>query len=158
MPPTRVLFINYNDVIMSMMASRITSLTIVYSTVPKFRVTGPCARNSPVTGEFPAQRASNAENVYIWWRHHEVGHSKTYVWHLPQRSWVNLGAFWFLFYQVNSCHCCLKSSLKGHGKVIKFHSQISVWTMIISVIKAQSTSTGRSSQWPVTQSDMAIIT
>ena len=23
------------------------------------------------TGEFPAQMASNAENVYIWWRHHE---------------------------------------------------------------------------------------
>ena len=26
--------------------------------------------NSPETGEFPAQRASNAENVSIWWRHH----------------------------------------------------------------------------------------
>ena len=36
----------------------------------KFRVTGLCAGNSPVTGEFPAQRASNAENVSIWWRHH----------------------------------------------------------------------------------------
>ena len=23
------------------------------------------------TGEFPAQMASNAENVSIWWRHHE---------------------------------------------------------------------------------------
>ena len=36
----------------------------------KLRVTGLCACNSPVTGEFPAQRASNAENVSIWWRHH----------------------------------------------------------------------------------------
>ena len=36
----------------------------------KLRVTGLCARNSPGTGEFPAQRASNAENVSIWWRHH----------------------------------------------------------------------------------------
>ena len=36
----------------------------------KFRVTGLCAWNSPVTGEFPAQRASNVENVFIWWRHH----------------------------------------------------------------------------------------
>ena len=36
----------------------------------KFRVTGLCAGNSPVTGEFPAQMASNAENVSIWWRHH----------------------------------------------------------------------------------------
>ena len=35
------------------------------------RVTGLCAGNSPVTGEFPAQMASNAENVSIWWRHHE---------------------------------------------------------------------------------------
>ena len=34
------------------------------------RVTGLCAGNSPVTGEFPAQKASNAENVSIWWRHH----------------------------------------------------------------------------------------
>ena len=36
----------------------------------KLRVTGLCARNSPVTGEFPAQRTSNAENVSIWWGHH----------------------------------------------------------------------------------------
>ena len=28
--------------------------------------------NSPVTGEFPAQRASNAENASIWWRHHDA--------------------------------------------------------------------------------------
>ena len=35
----------------------------------KLRVTGLCEGNSPVTGEFPAQRASNAENVSIWWRH-----------------------------------------------------------------------------------------
>ena len=38
----------------------------------KLRVTGICAGNSPATGEFPAQRASNAENVSIWWRHHTV--------------------------------------------------------------------------------------
>ena len=30
----------------------------------------PLCRESPVTGEFPAQRANNAENVSIWWRHH----------------------------------------------------------------------------------------
>ena len=39
--------------------------------VSKLRVTGLCAGNSPGTGEFPAQRASNTENVSIWWRHHE---------------------------------------------------------------------------------------
>ena len=38
----------------------------------KLRVTGLCAGNSPGTGEFPAQMASYAENVSIWWRHHEL--------------------------------------------------------------------------------------
>ena len=37
----------------------------------KLRVTGLCAGNSPETGEFSAQMASNAENVSIWWRHPE---------------------------------------------------------------------------------------
>ena len=37
----------------------------------KLRVTGLCVGKSPVTGEFLAQMASNAENVSIWWRHHD---------------------------------------------------------------------------------------
>ena len=36
----------------------------------KLRDTGLCVGNSAVTGEFPTQRASNAEKVSIWWRHH----------------------------------------------------------------------------------------
>ena len=36
----------------------------------KLRVTGLWAGNSPVTGEFPAQMASDTENVSIWWRYH----------------------------------------------------------------------------------------
>ena len=43
--------IHYVDVIMTLMASQITSLSIVYS-----------------------QMASNAENVSIWWRHHAIKH------------------------------------------------------------------------------------
>ena len=38
----------------------------------ELRVTGLCAGNSPGTGEFPAQMASYAENVSIWWRHHDI--------------------------------------------------------------------------------------
>ena len=38
----------------------------------KLRVTSLCVGNSPGTGEFPAQMASNAENVSIWWRHHDI--------------------------------------------------------------------------------------
>ena len=36
----------------------------------KLRVTGLCAGNSRGIGEFPVQMASNAEKVFIWWRHH----------------------------------------------------------------------------------------
>ena len=39
----------------------------------KLRVTGLCEGNPSVTGGSPSQRASNAENVSIWWRHHVIG-------------------------------------------------------------------------------------
>ena len=42
--------------------------------ISKLRVTGLCAGNSPMTAKFPAQMASNAENVSIWWRHHDIEH------------------------------------------------------------------------------------
>ena len=38
----------------------------------KLHITGLCAGNSPGTGDFPAQMASNAENVSIWWHHHAM--------------------------------------------------------------------------------------
>ena len=52
---------HYSDVIMSAMASQIISLTNFYSMrrskkTSKLRVTGLCDGNSPVTGEFPAQK------------------------------------------------------------------------------------------------------
>ena len=64
---------------MGAMASQITSLTICLLSrlfgrrskkTPNLCVTGLCASDSPMTGEFPTQRSSNAENVSIWWRHH----------------------------------------------------------------------------------------
>ena len=42
-------------------------------------VTGLCEGNSPVTGEFRSQRASNAEKVSIWWRHHVLNQSITLI-------------------------------------------------------------------------------
>ena len=36
---------------------------------PKLRFTALFYENPPVTGGFLSQRASNAENVFIWWRH-----------------------------------------------------------------------------------------
>ena len=65
--------------VMSAVASQITRLPIVYSSVyskrrstkiSKRRVTGLCEGDSTITGKFPAQMASNAKNVFIWWRHH----------------------------------------------------------------------------------------
>ena len=56
---------------MGTMASQITSLTIVYSTV--YSGADPRKHQSSASlafGEFPAQMASNAEKVFIWWRHH----------------------------------------------------------------------------------------
>ena len=70
--------IHYNDVMVSTLASQITNLAIVYATIysrrrskktPKLRVTG------LFCGEFTGQRASNAENVFIWWRHLDVARS-----------------------------------------------------------------------------------
>ena len=58
---------HYSGVTMSAMASQITGVLIVHSTVcsgasktSKLRVTGLCEWNAPMTGEFPAQSASNA--------------------------------------------------------------------------------------------------
>ena len=45
------------------------------------RVNGLCAGNSPVTGEFPAQMASNAENVSIGWRHHVFLQTQVSIYH-----------------------------------------------------------------------------
>ena len=39
----------------------------------KLRVTGLCEGNSPVTGEFPAQRAVTRKTFPIWWRHFAFG-------------------------------------------------------------------------------------
>ena len=79
---------HYCDVIMGAVASQITSLTIVYPTVysgadkkKKHQSSAWLAfvrgiYRRPVTGEFPAQRASSAENISIWWRHHMAPYSK----------------------------------------------------------------------------------
>ena len=50
------------------------------------RVTGLCLGNSPVNGEFHAQRASNAENASIWWSWYQND------WNKP-RAVLKLGQF-----------------------------------------------------------------
>ena len=86
---------HYIDVIMTTMTFQITSLTVVYSTVysdadqRKDQSSASLAFvwgiHREMTGEFPAQRASYAENVSIWWRHHgnSGGRRKTVNDNLP---------------------------------------------------------------------------
>ena len=72
---------HYSDVIISAMASQITGVQIVWLIVcsgadqrkhQSSAILGLCEGNPPVTDGFPSQRASNAENVSIWWPHHVV--------------------------------------------------------------------------------------
>ena len=70
--------LHYNDVIIGAMATEITSLTIVYSIV----YSGADQRKQQSSASLAfvreihrwpvnsPQRAGNAENVSIWWRHH----------------------------------------------------------------------------------------
>ena len=55
--------IHYSDAITGAMASQITGVSIGCLTVL-------CEGNPPVTGEFPSQWDSNADNASIRWRHH----------------------------------------------------------------------------------------
>ena len=91
---------HYGDVIMGTVASQITSLTTVYSTVwsgadqRKHQSSASLAfvrGNSPVTGELSTQMSSNAENISIWWRHHKemilpVIHTR----YQPHSDWFNI--------------------------------------------------------------------
>ena len=69
---------HYNDVIISAMvskwpASRLFTQPFIQAQIKeniKAPRPWPLCGESPVTGEFPAQRASNTENVSIWWCHH----------------------------------------------------------------------------------------
>ena len=62
---------------MGVMASQITNLTIVYSTVysgvdqSSASLAFVRGIHRAQTGEFPTQMASNTENASIWWRNHE---------------------------------------------------------------------------------------
>ena len=78
----------------------------------------PLWRNLPVTGELVAQRASNAENVSIWWRHH--GHGihlvcTVYIFHMKGQIYLCckchtriLISFNYLSKQISLYHVCAK--------------------------------------------------
>ena len=66
---------------MGTVASQITSITIVYSTVYSDADQSKHQSSASLAfvwgiHRFPAQMASNAENVSIWWRHHDMFHGE----------------------------------------------------------------------------------
>ena len=68
---------HYNDVIMGAMASQITSLTIVYSTVYPGADQRKHQSSASLAFVWGIHRspASNVDNVSIWWRHHVLPES-----------------------------------------------------------------------------------
>ena len=56
----------------------------------KLRVTGLCAGNSPVTGKFPAQRASNAEMFPF---DHVIMYYSLFMWRIPPHVGYNFCIF-----------------------------------------------------------------
>ena len=91
--------VHYSGVILGAMASRITH---IYSTVcsgtdqriHQSYATGLSEGNLPVIGEFPSQRASNAECFSIWWGHHVVQERNITSWYSHQTHSVWLSMLW----------------------------------------------------------------
>ena len=73
---------------MGAMAFQSISLLIVYFTV--YSDADQIKHQSPasLTGEFPAQMASNSENVSIWWRHHDCIVAISRHLSLAERRWI----------------------------------------------------------------------
>ena len=66
---------HFSVFIMGEMSSQIKGVSLVRRRSKKTSrlcVTGLLKGNPPVAGDFPSQRASHAEIVSIWWRHHET--------------------------------------------------------------------------------------
>ena len=81
----RAILDHYTDVIMGTIASQITSLTIVYSTVYSDvgqRNYQSSASLAFVRGIHRRQVASNAEIMTIWWRHHDKGEIQWFIYML----------------------------------------------------------------------------
>ena len=86
----------------------------------KLRVTGLCAGSSPGTGEFSAQMAGNAENVSMWWRHHELTKISYSIW------WALLAFPYSFFFKPIISRCVFLCTLS--------HMNENVWHKIINEI------------------------
>ena len=114
---------HFSDVIMSAMASQITCLIVVYSTVYSRRRSNKnvkAPRHRALWGEFtgdrwpvnslPARRASNTKHVSKWWRHHGL-EALRYTDMFSKACFIHVGssAVWWLIdstrLYVDNKHC-----------------------------------------------------
>ena len=91
---------------------------------PKLCVTGLCAGKSPETREFPAQRASNGENVSIWWRHHATRQMTTvppFVFLSVMYQLIYPYPFRLFRWQGQSYNCTVRVTSMKYPRVTKWH-------------------------------------
>ena len=116
----------------------------------KLCVTGLCEGNSPVTGEFPSQNASNEGNVSIWWRHHAINHPTTSfsTWSLASaphklgpRFYFALLNFLWLYYQLLADRYdvftpILQGCITGNGATVQQICNITHWSTQINYLQS----------------------
>ena len=121
--PTNLL--HYSDVIMSMMASQITDVSIVYSTVCSGADQRKHQRSASLVflrgiHRWPVilrtQRASNAENVSIWLRHHVIRMIEFRP--LLFQVWLYLGFFGVVYALAFVFSLAFESPMMGLEKVV----------------------------------------
>ena len=125
-----------NDVIMGAIASKITSLTsvysIAYSDADQRKHQSSAALVFAQSDELPAQMASYAENVCIWWRHHGkvMNMIKTKPMQIPS------------VYMPHGIHCADYFRFMLHHENIAVMSQCSLITRLMGPTWGQLGPTG----------------
>ena len=109
---------HYDDVIMTMLASQITSLAVVYSIV--YSGVDQRKHQSSASLAFVRKMASYAENISIWWRHHDPSMRDG----APPHAWPKLDqcivcvSINMALVSMDTFSTCLKSTAKKHHQII----------------------------------------
>ena len=109
---------------MSKMATQITDVSFVCSIV----CSGPDERKhqrspSLAFGWFPSQKASNTDNVSIWWHHHLFSlHQHINVW---MTKWKHFPRYWPFVRGIN--RSSVNSPYKGQWRGVLMFSLICAW-------------------------------
>ena len=78
-----------------------------------------------LTGGFPSQTATNAENVSIWSRHHANKQSSRKVWHDDVIKWKHFPRYWPFVWGIHRSRWI--ANTKGQWRGALMFSLICVW-------------------------------